>query len=219
MPTPPQHFANGHYDRQAAVEFALRYKDKSVFEADGYPTEPNNDCTNFVSYVLQAGGLLQSDVWKPGADAWRNTPDLFIFLRDTVGFKENSDPFYNTPNVSTPDPEDYLQLRENNAYTAMKVQLVQNRWDEFIAQNQNIQPGDLVFLLDPTHYAGAWTHVEVVTGWDTETTWDSKIVNGIQEPLVVDHSGRPIITPDKLPRSVGDTAGTGIQKVVFLRAP
>lgn len=201
------------------MEFAKQYKDPVKFANDGYPIYPDNNCTNFISYALQAGGLLQTDVWKPGSNAWRITPDLFNFLTTAVGFMENSYPFYNTPDVTTTDPNDNLQLRANNKYTAENIQQVKNQWDDFIAQNQNIQPGDLVFLLDPTEYNGIWSHVEIVTGWGEETTWDSKIQNGIQEPLVIDHSGRKVITPDLLPRSVGDTAGVGIRKVVFLRAP
>ena len=209
--------SGGGYDRQKAVEFALKYKNIADFKADGYPVpDPSNNCTNFISYALSAGGIQHTNVWKPGENDWQRTPDLFGYLQ-SVGFVENSQPFFNTPDVGAGGSNN-LQLRANNQYTRQNIQLVKNLWTDFIADNQNIQPGDLAFIYDATG-GQTWSHVEIVTGWGDETTWDSRIQNGIREPLVVDHSGRPLITPDKLPRSVGDTAGVGNREVVFLRAP
>jgi hypothetical protein len=210
----------GFYNRDLAVKFAIDNK-VDYEEWRHIVPHPDNDCTNFVSYALRDGGLLTNNTWKPGELAWVNAPELFNYLKDNAGFTENSEVFINTQDGRTSFNKDYLQLRENNKNTAtdpIHGNQVLNHWDSFIAQNQNIKPGDLVFLLDPNEYDGAWSHVEIVTGWGDETTWDSQITNGIMEPLVVDHSGR-IEDPAKLPRSVGDTAGVGIQKVVFLRGP
>jgi len=210
----------GFYNRSLAVEFANKNKVEYEKWRNIVP-HPKNDCTNFVSYALREGGLIPAGKWQPGEPAWVNTPELFNFLKDNAGFTENTEVFINTQDGRTLFNKDYLQLRENNKKTAedpIHGNQVLNHWDSFIAKNQNIQRGDLVFLLDPTEYDGAWSHVEIVTGWGDETTWDSQITNSIMEPLVVDHSGR-IQDPAKLPRSVGDTAGVGIQRVVFLRGP
>ena len=47
--------ANGHYNREAAAQFAIANKNKSTF---ANAANNGSDCTNFISYVLQAGGLL-----------------------------------------------------------------------------------------------------------------------------------------------------------------
>jgi hypothetical protein len=59
------------YDRNATVAFANRYHDESLFSS-----RFNQNCANFVSRALQAGGLQQNDNWY-----WNfaiSTPQGFI---------------------------------------------------------------------------------------------------------------------------------------------
>ena len=73
-PTPPEKTS-----RQKAVDFAITYKDISDFRKE-YPTQ-ENDCTNFVSYALNVGGLEQTETWKPSSGDGSNTPELLQYLK------------------------------------------------------------------------------------------------------------------------------------------
>jgi|GEM_PF-6412490 len=50
------------YNRQRAVDYAR----------DNYNVQGSNQCTKFVSECLNAGGLSQTSMWKPGSSAWIN---------------------------------------------------------------------------------------------------------------------------------------------------
>ena len=116
IPTPCPFFANGRYDRQAAVNFAERNK-VSYVDNDpdtGKSIMPWNpdDCTNFASYVLHAGGLIETSDWKPNPaqGAWIRTGELMTFL-EQKGFTDGPI-FRNFQSID--DTTKDVFLRENN---------------------------------------------------------------------------------------------------------
>jgi hypothetical protein len=224
QPTPcqtptPGSFVNDYYDRQAAVDFVTdsrNYKDKSVFAKD-YPTDPNNDCTNFVSYALQAGGLQTTSEWYPSLTdgAWPTTIKLFNFLKNH-GFHE-SVAFTNTWDISDPSGNKSLMLR-NNSEDTRKKQQVSELWSDYLSLIKNARPGDLVFYEDKSWQNLGWSHVGIITGdWQAPThhSFTSILPFDQNEPQIVDHDG----PTSELPRSIGDTNGQRITSVIVLYGP
>jgi hypothetical protein len=210
----------GYYDRGKAVKFALDNMGKYLdSEIDPYP---GTDCTNFVSYALKAGGLRETETWKHllRNGPWVNTPELYSFLLGK-GFTESRE-FTNTSDYRGDDPENletlknYLRLRENTETMKSENGRVNDIWENFMTNIPNVKMGDLVFYRDDT--SANWTHVAMITkAWAPQTQYQW-VGTGIQEPLVVDHSG-PIEDPTKLPRSMGDTFNDRIVAVRILFGP
>jgi hypothetical protein len=83
----------GEYDRQAALEYAIRYAGVPAVEGSGkynpdyrVYTFLGGDCANFASQVLQAGGLKQGYGWhytSEGSASWVRGEDLIWHLLST----------------------------------------------------------------------------------------------------------------------------------------
>jgi hypothetical protein len=221
-------YVNERYDRQAAVDFVTdsrNYKDKAVF-AKEYEIY-GNDCANFMSYALQEGGLKQAATWKPGTDDWINTQLLFDFLlQPTVGFQIIAE-FTNIGDYRTPSVDDYIKLRENNTdVSSFQGELPKKYWSSYMTDIGSAQKGDLVFYSDRSWISTGqngeivtWTHVAMITGWGGQTSYAWPTTGTFQEPLVSDHDGPSVILAKNLPRSMGDTDGNKIEKVIVLHAP
>ena len=63
------------YNVAAAVAYADKYA-KSYNPS--YVKHTNNDCANFVSQCIYAGGIPKDTVWKPESMAWINTHRLLV---------------------------------------------------------------------------------------------------------------------------------------------
>jgi|GEM_PF-5936859 len=91
------------YDAAAAVEYARKWcGTSSEWGHEGYNNAQyyaytqsngysgNQDCANFISQCLHAGGLMMDDVWYSnwkGSTAWINGYRLSTYLVDTLGYK------------------------------------------------------------------------------------------------------------------------------------
>jgi RHS repeat-associated protein len=159
-PEPVPHY----YNRQAAVNYALRY----ACGANYNYYKLSVDCTNFVSQALAAGGLPMTPKWRaqqellaqllsrlgfgfprgcgsdpwdaPCTPAWSAAPDLYSYLKNYLGY-----PSYNLPKVEqaakdsdTPPP--------NMANSPIPI-----------------QPGDVVFYRNEEHTE--FNHTALVIGW------------------------------------------------------
>ena len=78
------------YDADAAVEYAYKYN--GVHPGTSYNSEYKNqvaaggDCTNFVSQCLVAGGIPQSDSWKPYTAAWNGTGPFIRYFANNLKY-------------------------------------------------------------------------------------------------------------------------------------
>ena len=70
------------YNVAAAVAYADKYA-KSYNPS--YVKHTNNDCANFVSQCIYAGGIPKDTVWKPESMAWINTHRLLDYTVKTLG--------------------------------------------------------------------------------------------------------------------------------------
>ena len=204
---------NGFYDREKAIQFA-RDNMISYLDAD-IPFYDPTDCTNFVSYALRAGGLLETEAWKPDSPIWIKTPMLFDFLKG-VGFVESTI-FVNTWDANSGSDTTYLKLRDNNLNSeAAKRQKIDRLWSDYLAEIQSARPGDLVFYEDKLK--NGWSHVGIITEeWQAPThkLYSTEYDPDPDEPQIIDHSGP---TTD-LPRSIGDTSANDIYRVQILLGP
>lgn len=211
------------------MRFARENSLKSVFSDNGYKLygHPNSNCTNFISYALLAGGLLEGSTWQKDSGAWIRTNELYTFLI-TVGFTPSGE-FVSSNNhwyikqlnsedklVATEDK--YLPFRLNGQDTREKRQLLDNGnvlWSEYLDTISNARPGDLVFYMN---YTDIWSHVGIITeDWTSPTyySFPEGIEAGTNEPQMIDHDG---IT-ENVPRSIGDTSSFKNQKMIILYGP
>lgn len=65
------------YDPVAAVNYAEKYAHS---RNTAYADHTTNDCANFVSQCLAAGGIPTNDTWKPESSAWIGCGDFYRFL-------------------------------------------------------------------------------------------------------------------------------------------
>jgi len=91
------------YNRLAARDYANRYTSSPLTYMCG--TNPNpgciqdtrkyntayayiccNDCANFVSQSVAAGGILPDTVWKPGNSEWNFVPNLVTYMTVTNNY-------------------------------------------------------------------------------------------------------------------------------------
>jgi hypothetical protein len=68
------------YDRLAARDYANRWtselvsgQDATQYNLSQYPTYYSDDCANYVSQSMAAGGIPQDSTWKPYTIPWINT--------------------------------------------------------------------------------------------------------------------------------------------------
>lgn len=64
-------------------------QDRSYWNTDDYPYYTqllHNDCADFVSQCLNAGGIPTDTTWKFGTPAWANTGSLKTYMTTTKGY-------------------------------------------------------------------------------------------------------------------------------------
>ena len=146
-----------------------------------------------------------------------------------------SDNFYGNGNRLPP--------RLSNSYTneyLVRLNEPNNTWENFLIQirNENVMPGDLIFFHTDSY--DNWSHVGIITGAFQKPTYfsfhfDDYMSQDYQapnEPRMIDHSGITELAPSLnkkgedpcengicLPRSIGDTRSTNIEKIVILHQP
>jgi hypothetical protein len=189
---PSLHFRDGYYDWENAVLYASTHW-------NSYENAESSDCTNFVSFALRDGGLLETDEWKPEPkqNAWVGTPDLYKFLSSK----------FNVITFENPKRENLLRrkiLRENED------------WTVFIESNQqNILPGDIVFYYDAEW--DWWGHAAIVGDLLPETSYVyEKTGISIHLPRIYEHSG-PDLDGNPQPRSLDDSSNEWISKVAIVQ--
>ena len=125
------------YDRWAAVNYALYWSvNSNIYEG---PIRFAQDCTNFVSWCLDAGFLHRSDdwyfngaigngdyVWGSYSATWTVSDEQFKAFTNCTGDFPNST-YANGPAICLHD----------------------SQWIPASIQDYNIQPGDLLYLLNP----------------------------------------------------------------------
>ena len=122
--------------RQAAVDYALKYANSSE-PHDGYwyfdgKTTKSNDCANFVSQALAAGGISQSEYWY-----WNGYNRKGI--KGKIG-----DPNVEASESWTLVPNLYRYMDENhNARGAGNVVYIGGVSD-IVSMAGSVQPGDLI---------------------------------------------------------------------------
>lgn len=181
----PQLAASGQFDRQAAAAYALRWSASSVlyngdllvgdqYNPDYDRARQDNDCTNFASQVLHAGGWPIHDGFD-NANPVNWSPDLFgPYGPSRTWSRADSFQAYATDS------------KRGNPGTVWPNET----GDEDI---WTLQPGDLIFVdWDPDgHYDGTVDHTMVVSGSFTEL--------GFTEPTYSQHTPHR----RNLPLSVG----------------
>ncbi|MBC6962748.1 MAG: hypothetical protein DWB48_08470, partial [Nitrosomonas sp.] len=195
-PTGSPFFTNGRYEREKAAKFAE--DNKGGYQDSAIPYYEPTDCTNFVSYAMNAVGLLPTGEWKPGGFIWINTQALFDFLH-TVGFQELAT-FDNVGDYRTEDDnQDFLHLRENTEDVGSFQGVVPKiTWSQYMVEISAAQRGDLIFYSDRSQISTGssgeiitWTHVAMITDWAAQTSYAWPTVGTHQEPRVIDHDGPP----------------------------
>ena len=180
-PTPtatPTPYRNGYYEWKKAVQFAREHKNLEYFKndvGDGENPRPyaENNCANFTSYALYAGGLNITDEWKPDAEfkeetgeygfnskKWVNANGLLQYLKTTANFRESEIFWTKVANCSYPLGEvsacsgSLLPLRSHIVETSewQGGFLEENKgtnfnyyWPEYLNLISNTKPGDLIF--------------------------------------------------------------------------
>ena len=122
---------SGLYNREKAVNFALKYGEVSWHES--YPLRFSPDCTNFASQVLQAGGIKNNDNWY--------LRTALIIMGKVIG------PLSNYSTTWTVANEQYKWISNpDNGYINGSVLMV-NKADSIpqIIEDNNVQKGDLLY--------------------------------------------------------------------------
>lgn len=157
---------NSHYDRMAARNYARTYcgNKLGVFDSEGYNISsypvfdtinyPHNDCANFASQCIFAGGKTMTGTKYGDANAWFcNTKDssklqlISYTWRATGGFK-----------TYWKARSDYSEVKMKNAYSIKDF--ISNIYDK-------LYYGDIIQLAD-AH--GAPWHTLNVTAYSTESS-------------------------------------------------
>lgn len=66
------------------------YRDMSKWNSN-YPKLCHNDCANFVSQCLEAGGLPRDGTWAPGMNAWISVSAMEKYMLNTKSYWKESD--------------------------------------------------------------------------------------------------------------------------------
>lgn len=78
---------NSKFDLSAACDYAQKFAltpnpQYKVFEGIG------GDCTNFISQIVHAGGVIPTDIWKPYTHSWIRVQEFYWYLTfQGIGFK------------------------------------------------------------------------------------------------------------------------------------
>lgn len=138
----------GLYDREAAVEYALKYaipNANTIIEFnDGISDKPsirfNQDCTNFVSFCLRnGGGMKQSDDWYYN---WAIGTGEYIIGSYSATWTNSEEQFKAFTNCTGEFPN-------TNYSNGNAICIHESKWIADAIINYNIQPGDLLYFMDP----------------------------------------------------------------------
>jgi RHS repeat-associated protein len=173
----------GHYDRQAAVNFAFTHDQGDQFPDDGYyPFDeyPDTQCTIFASSALSIGGYPVTSDW-PGYEKTKyelygissEEKDKFIGLAAHEGNYYKSGPWVNTPLFYDFLKKDNTVLDPpHNTVITDPVDFQSDDWKNWIDNvGPEIMQGDVVFYVsdwDVKHYGGNFGHVAMVIGWGVD---------------------------------------------------
>jgi hypothetical protein len=191
-PTPPDTpTPTSTYNRAAAVAYALAHAN-SPNSAYTYIT--GNNCTNFVSQALAAGGLQQNDRWQynngnPTNAWWTTRVHPTNVGQEVPGGHGSQDGLYN-----------YL-TDTGLGYSNGPVEDPSHRERMDFSPTDPTQPGDVVFY----DQGGLWNHAAIVVGWERQpenedldgwisantVTYVSNNQGGDLAPWVAEHSGAP----------------------------
>ena len=150
----------GMYDREAAVDYAMRYSVLSkkseweqLFDDGKPPVRFEQDCTNFVSWCLLAGDLHMSDDWYYNitygngkyvigsySATWTNSEEQFKAFTNCTGEFQNSD---------------YIN---GNA-----ICIHESKWIDASITKYGIQPGDILYFQNPQNQQMGHTAIIVST--------------------------------------------------------
>jgi hypothetical protein len=171
------------------------------------PEYLGSDCTNFVSQALHFGGGLPSDDrWKPW---WLSPVDCseFDYNCPWLQTEDLYDYFVNGRNFSVLGPVETL-IDFYSDGSADRGQLIeeQNLLSLIRTSRNIIQPGDLVFYLDPGGTRDDWSHVAIVVGWE----FDNR--TGMEAPKIVEHDGPDV----SIPRFIYETPNRNVTKVAIV---
>ena len=193
--------------QQNAVAYALEYGD--LVQPNGnslYPTfglTTGDDCTNFVSQVLAAGGFQTDNMWNILASAGISVPFFGngqrIAIGCTSGSPLNADC---TPAWSAaPALLNYLVNTKGFSIVSLSITSRQTGPLTLISGDLSlIQPGDVIFFYQ--NGLSAPNHAGVIIGWGPPLVYNSNTrtygldANGQYVPWFIDHTGsghaRPI---------------------------
>lgn len=151
---------SGLYDRDAAVEYAMKYSVFSKrneweqrFDDKKPPVRFAQDCTNFVSWCLRAGDLEQSNDWYYNISfgsgkyvsglysaTWTNSEEQFKAFTNCTGEFPNTD---------------YIN--------GLAICIHESKWISAAIEEYNIQKGDVLYFQNPKTLQMAHTAIIVST--------------------------------------------------------
>lgn len=90
-----------------SIKYAIKYSQNNM-RNPGYKDYKGNNCANFCSQCLIAGGVKYDNIWKNGTVAFINTIKLkdYFSSKRGVQFKEN-------PNINDINPGDIIYCKSN----------------------------------------------------------------------------------------------------------
>jgi RHS repeat-associated protein len=206
------------YDRNAAVEYALQWAQSTNFVDYGLRF-PENDCTNFVSQALKAGGMPEDKKWffatwgipsscdpqnwpwsMDCGKAWALTDELFDYLVLVKKFSHSD-----------------IHGADFEAGT-----IPQSPFPLPMSKIARVRSGDVVFyrqnISEYVQGGGKYNHASFVVGWGPLTkAAKGEVYNQIPMnfPRVVDHSGP---YSDYGSHSINDTANP-VNEMVIVHIP
>ncbi|WP_158281680.1 amidase domain-containing protein [Sporanaerobacter acetigenes] len=120
------------YDRIAARDYANKYTSnttkqcphgKALMDTSKYNSNYNwychNDCANYVSQSLKAGGLPTDSTWKAGSTAWVNCESLTNYMVSTKKYWKKSD--YENANAGG-----VIMMKNSDGHRYHTVMIVKN---------------------------------------------------------------------------------------------
>lgn len=163
-------FRNNFYNRENAVNYAVRYALKPNAEYRYFPLIGNNsgDCANFLSQCLRAGGAPMS--YKYGREWWYNNHGTLKNVKD------------DTWSISWAVAHSlYWYLKINGSTNANGVVKGLE-----VSDTNQLELGDVVFYED---YKSVIFHSAMITSFES--------FNGVKEPLISHHSYEALNVPYK----------------------
>jgi RHS repeat-associated protein len=166
---------SGHYNRLAAVDYAMRWDhldptydpNYNYIQSSDYSDENrkllnDNQCTYFASTVLDYGGIKDQRIGIKG-----DSDSIPYWNIKGLVDPDGSNHYEATTVINTPTFYKFAITEIGKKVVSVLPDDIKNKNSEEIFANdfQNIDAGDLVFY----DYAGGeeWDHVAIVSGWHT----------------------------------------------------